>query len=137
MTAGAHVQEICREKWVESVSTFMYRGEALLDVCMVLVANLILSHLHIHSVFHDGTPRQAEMGGFKEYVMEIQGERVYSKLKYESGVHRVQRVPATESSGRVHTSTATVAIMPEVRFPSFIPCQSLARVVFTHVVASL
>jgi peptide chain release factor 1 len=55
-----------------------------------------------------------EMGGFKEAVLEIQGERVYSKLKYEAGVHRVQRVPATEASGRVHTSTATVAIMPEV-----------------------
>ncbi|EFJ24196.1 hypothetical protein SELMODRAFT_174481 [Selaginella moellendorffii] len=57
---------------------------------------------------------EAEKGGFKEYVLEITGDRVYSKLKYESGVHRVQRVPATESQGRVHTSTATVAIMPEV-----------------------
>lgn len=56
----------------------------------------------------------AEMGGFKEAIIEIQGDRVYSKLKFESGVHRVQRVPATESQGRVHTSTATVAIMPEV-----------------------
>ncbi len=57
---------------------------------------------------------QGEMGGFKEAILEIQGDRVYSKLKYEAGVHRVQRVPATETSGRVHTSTATVAIMPEV-----------------------
>eukprot|EP00271_Cylindrocystis_brebissonii_P003250 TRINITY_DN1401_c2_g1_i2.p1 TRINITY_DN1401_c2_g1~~TRINITY_DN1401_c2_g1_i2.p1 ORF type:complete len:471 (-),score=112.57 TRINITY_DN1401_c2_g1_i2:614-2026(-) len=57
---------------------------------------------------------EAEAGGFKEYVLEVTGERVYSALKYESGVHRVQRVPATESSGRVHTSTATVAIMPQV-----------------------
>ncbi len=56
----------------------------------------------------------AELGGFKEAILEVQGERVYSKLKYESGVHRVQRVPATEAGGRVHTSTATVAIMPEV-----------------------
>ncbi|AFY73132.1 peptide chain release factor 1 [Synechococcus sp. PCC 7502] len=56
----------------------------------------------------------AELGGFKEAVLEIQGDRVYSKLKFESGVHRVQRVPATEASGRVHTSTATVAVMPEV-----------------------
>jgi peptide chain release factor 1 len=55
-----------------------------------------------------------DAGGFKEAIVEIQGERVYSKLKYEAGVHRVQRVPATEASGRVHTSTATVAIMPEV-----------------------
>ncbi|XP_058076511.1 peptide chain release factor APG3, chloroplastic [Magnolia sinica] len=56
---------------------------------------------------------EAEKGGFKTCVMEIKGSRVYSKLKYESGVHRVQRVPQTEAQGRVHTSTATVAIMPE------------------------
>jgi peptide chain release factor 1 len=55
-----------------------------------------------------------EMGGFKEVILEIQGDSVYSKLKFEAGVHRVQRVPATEAGGRVHTSTATVAIMPEV-----------------------
>ena len=48
--------------------------------------------------------------------MEVKGKRVYSKLKYESGVHRVQRVPQTEAQGRVHTSTATVAIMPEVGY---------------------
>jgi peptide chain release factor 1 len=57
---------------------------------------------------------QGDLGGYKEVVLEIQGDRVYSKLKFESGVHRVQRVPATEASGRVHTSTATVAVMPEV-----------------------
>ena len=56
----------------------------------------------------------ADMGGCKEAILEIQGDRVYSKLKFEAGVHRVQRVPLTEASGRVHTSTATVAIMPEV-----------------------
>ncbi len=56
----------------------------------------------------------AEMGGFREIVVEIKGENVFSKLKFESGVHRVQRVPLTEAQGRVHTSTATVAIMPEV-----------------------
>ncbi|MDY6781834.1 MAG: peptide chain release factor 1 [Cyanobacteriota bacterium] len=56
----------------------------------------------------------ADMGGFKEAVLEIKGDRVYSKLKFEAGVHRVQRVPVTEAGGRVHTSTATVAIMPEV-----------------------
>ncbi len=55
-----------------------------------------------------------EMGGFKEVVLEIQGDQVYSKLKFEAGVHRVQRVPVTEAGGRVHTSTATVAVMPEV-----------------------
>ena len=52
-------------------------------------------------------------GGFKEIIMSISGGGVYSKLKYESGVHRVQRVPATEASGRIHTSTATVAVLPE------------------------
>ncbi|WP_448380085.1 peptide chain release factor 1 [Gloeomargarita sp.] len=56
----------------------------------------------------------AESGGFKEVVLEIEGDRVYSKLKFEAGTHRVQRVPVTEASGRVHTSTATVAVMPEV-----------------------
>ncbi|HAZ46190.1 MAG TPA: peptide chain release factor 1 [Cyanobacteria bacterium UBA11371] len=56
----------------------------------------------------------AEMGGFKEAVLEVQGDQVYSKLKFEAGVHRVQRVPVTEAGGRVHTSTATVAVMPEV-----------------------
>ena len=54
------------------------------------------------------------IGGFKEVVFMINGQGAYSKLKYESGVHRVQRVPETESGGRIHTSTATVAIMPEV-----------------------
>jgi peptide chain release factor 1 len=53
------------------------------------------------------------IGGFKEVVFMISGKGAYSKLKYESGVHRVQRVPVTESGGRIHTSTATVAIMPE------------------------
>lgn len=57
---------------------------------------------------------EAEMGGFKEAILEIQGAQVYSKLKFEAGVHRVQRVPVTEAGGRVHTSTATIAIMPEV-----------------------
>jgi peptide chain release factor 1 len=53
------------------------------------------------------------IGGVNKVVASIEGERVYSRLKYESGVHRVQRVPATEASGRVHTSTATVAVLPE------------------------
>jgi len=51
--------------------------------------------------------------GFKEIIVNIKGERVYSQLKYESGVHRVQRVPQTEASGRIHTSTVTVAVLPE------------------------
>lgn len=56
---------------------------------------------------------QTELGGFKEVVFEINGNNVYGKMKYESGVHRVQRVPETEKMGRVHTSTATVAVLPE------------------------
>jgi peptide chain release factor 1 len=55
-----------------------------------------------------------EAGGYKEIVALFKGEQVYSRLKYESGTHRVQRVPATESQGRVHTSAITVAVMPEV-----------------------
>jgi peptide chain release factor 1 len=55
----------------------------------------------------------ASIGGVKEIVAAIQGSKVYSKLKYESGVHRVQRVPATEQQGRIHTSAATVAVLPE------------------------
>jgi peptide chain release factor 1 len=55
----------------------------------------------------------ASIGGVKEIVAAIQGNKVYSKLKYESGVHRVQRVPATEQQGRIHTSAATVAVLPE------------------------
>jgi peptide chain release factor 1 len=54
------------------------------------------------------------IGGFKEIIFMVQGRGAYSRLKYESGVHRVQRVPETESSGRIHTSTATVAVLPEM-----------------------
>ncbi|MFH0969649.1 MAG: peptide chain release factor 1 [Patescibacteria group bacterium] len=56
---------------------------------------------------------QTELGGFKEIVFEVNGKDVFSKMKYESGVHRVQRVPETEKVGRVHTSTATVAVLPQ------------------------
>ncbi|MBX4355389.1 PCRF domain-containing protein, partial [Mycobacterium tuberculosis] len=54
-----------------------------------------------------------EHGGYKEIVARVVGRGAYSKLKFESGTHRVQRVPATESQGRIHTSAATVAIIPE------------------------
>ncbi|WP_296823344.1 peptide chain release factor 1 [uncultured Megasphaera sp.] len=54
-----------------------------------------------------------ELGGFKEVIFSVEGHGVYGKLKYESGVHRVQRVPVTEAGGRIHTSTATVAVLPE------------------------
>jgi len=56
---------------------------------------------------------ESGIGGFKEIIFEIEGRGAYSRLKYESGVHRVQRVPVTEASGRIHTSTATVAVLPE------------------------
>jgi peptide chain release factor 1 len=55
----------------------------------------------------------SELGGFKEMIFKVSGESVFRKLRYESGVHRVQRVPATEAQGRIHTSTATVAVLPE------------------------
>lgn len=60
------------------------------------------------------TMNECEAGGFREISFLINGKGAYSRLKYESGVHRVQRVPATESSGRIHTSTASVAVLPEV-----------------------
>ena len=55
----------------------------------------------------------ADMGGYKEIIFSLSGEEVYKQMKFESGVHRVQRVPATEASGRIHTSTVTVAVLPE------------------------
>jgi len=60
------------------------------------------------------TINESDQGGVSEVIMNVTGDNVYGQLKYESGVHRVQRVPTTESQGRVHTSTATVAVMPEV-----------------------
>jgi len=56
---------------------------------------------------------EAEAGGFKEIIAEVRGDGAYSRLKFESGVHRVQRVPTTEAQGRIHTSTATVSVLPE------------------------
>lgn len=61
--------------------------------------------------FIDGN--ETELGGYKEIIFSIEGEGAYSRFKYESGVHRVQRVPVTEASGRIHTSTVTVAVLPE------------------------
>ncbi len=60
------------------------------------------------------TANETGIGGFKTVIFEIRGKGAYSRMKYESGVHRVQRVPTTESQGRIHTSTATVAVLPEV-----------------------
>ena len=55
----------------------------------------------------------SDLGGFNKIVFEVQGEGAFSRLKYERGVHRVQRIPETEAQGRIHTSTATVAVLPE------------------------
>ena len=57
--------------------------------------------------------RETGIGGFKEVIFQVKGRGAYSRLKFESGVHRVQRVPVTEAQGRIHTSTATVAVLPE------------------------
>jgi peptide chain release factor 1 len=62
---------------------------------------------------------EGELGGYKEVIVSFKGDGAFSKFKFESGVHRVQRVPATEAQGRVHTSTATVAVMPEVEEVEF------------------
>ena len=62
---------------------------------------------------------EGTVGGYKEVQVEVTGEDVYGTLKFESGVHRVQRVPDTEQSGRVHTSAATVAVMPEAEEVDF------------------
>jgi peptide chain release factor 1 len=59
----------------------------------------------------DASP--SDLGGFKEVVFEVKGKGAFSRLKFERGVHRVQRIPVTEASGRIHTSTATVAVLPE------------------------
>jgi peptide chain release factor 1 len=77
--------------------------------------------LRMYSRYADGqgwkveviSANEAEVGGYKEVVASVTGQGVFAKLKFESGVHRVQRVPATESQGRIHTSAATVAVLPE------------------------
>lgn len=92
--AGAGGQEAAL---IVSTLLKMYRGYAQ------------LKGFDIDIIDYNGT----ELGGFKEIVFEVNGAGAYSRLKFESGVHRIQRVPVTESSGRVHTSTATVAVLPE------------------------
>lgn len=94
------------------------RGAAGGDEAQLFAGDLF----HMYQKFADSQGWKTEIleasstsiGGFKEIIFSISGKDVYSKLKYESGAHRVQRVPETESQGRVHTSTATVLVMPEV-----------------------
>ncbi|MDN6900567.1 peptide chain release factor 1 [Oenococcus sicerae] len=93
------------------------RGAVGGDEANLFAGDLLSMYAHYaqsqnwHFEIVDDTPGEA--GGFKEVVVNISGENVYSKLKFESGAHRVQRVPVTETQGRVHTSTATVGVMPE------------------------
>lgn len=77
---------------------------------MRMYTNYALKHGWRVSIEHES---MTDLGGYREVVMHIKGKGIYGKLKFESGVHRVQRVPATETQGRVHTSTVTVAVMPE------------------------
>ena len=82
---------------------------------------LLVSSLGMYSMYAEKNNWKVELmdsneigiGGYKEVIFMIKGKGAYSRLKYESGVHRVQRVPETESSGRIHTSTSTVAVLPE------------------------
>jgi peptide chain release factor 1 len=79
------------------------------DLCRMYGRYAEAAGLNIETL--DSSP--SELGGFKQVVFRVRGNAVFRKLRYESGVHRVQRVPATEAQGRIHTSTATVAVMPE------------------------
>lgn len=93
------------------------RGAAGGDEASLFAADLY--NMYVHYAEKQGwkvqvvEKNETEVGGFKLIAMMISGENVYSKLKFENGAHRVQRVPVTESAGRVHTSTATVGVMPE------------------------
>ncbi|OGI17539.1 MAG: peptide chain release factor 1 [Candidatus Melainabacteria bacterium RIFOXYA12_FULL_32_12] len=94
------------------------RGSAGGDEANIFAADLMRMYLRYAEKLGWKTEvlgvSEGELGGISEAVISMQGDGVYSRLKYESGVHRVQRVPVTESQGRIHTSTATVAVMPEV-----------------------
>lgn len=94
------------------------RGGAGGDEAALFAGVLVRQYIHYADNHNWKTEMMSSnengIGGFKEAIMLIQGKGAFSRLKYESGVHRVQRVPETESSGRIHTSTATVIVMPEI-----------------------
>ncbi|MDY3119167.1 MAG: peptide chain release factor 1 [Peptoniphilus sp.] len=94
------------------------RGGAGGDEAALFAGVLVRQYIHYADNHHWKVEMMSSnengIGGFKEAILSIQGKGAYSRLKYESGVHRVQRVPETESSGRIHTSTATVTVMPEI-----------------------
>jgi peptide chain release factor 1 len=81
-----------------------------------MYTNYALKHNWRVSIVHESF---TDLGGYREVILHIEGRNVYGHLKFESGVHRVQRVPATETAGRIHTSTATVAILPEAEEVEF------------------
>ena len=93
------------------------RGGAGGDEAALFAGDLFRMYSHYAESKHWRTEilnlNESDMGGFKEIIFMISGKGVYSRLKFESGVHRVQRIPETESNGRIHTSTVTVAILPE------------------------
>ena len=106
-------------------SKWMTRISSLRCVPVPVEMKLGYSSLTLHVMYRNYSRKQtleskyikfneSGIGGFKELVFMVSGQGAYSRFKYESGVHRVQRIPATESGGRIHTSTITVAIMPEV-----------------------
>ena len=88
------------------------------DEASLFVGDLLRMYLKYADRMHwspqISSKSEGEVGGYKEVIVSFKGDGAYSKFKYESGVHRVQRVPTTEAQGRVHTSTVTVAVMPEV-----------------------
>lgn len=94
------------------------RGGAGGDEAALFAGVLVRQYIHYADNHNWKTEMMSSnengIGGFKEAILLIQGKGAFSRLKYESGVHRVQRVPETESSGRIHTSTATVIVMPEI-----------------------
>jgi peptide chain release factor 1 len=94
------------------------RGSAGGDEANIFAADLMRMYMRYASSMGWKTEikgiSESDLGGVSEVIIGIKGDQVYRRLKYESGVHRVQRVPVTESQGRIHTSTATVAVMPEV-----------------------
>jgi peptide chain release factor 1 len=89
------------------------------DEAGLFAADLLRMYIHYAELRHWGveivSSNETGIGGYKEVIFMVKGKGAYSRLKFESGVHRVQRIPATESSGRIHTSTVTVAVMAEVK----------------------
>lgn len=118
LTAEARIALLPKDPNDHKNAVLEVRAGAGGDEAGLFAAELLRMYMHFADshgwkaeIIEDGS---TDLGGVKESVALIQGKNVFQKLKYESGVHRVQRVPVTESSGRIHTSTATVAVLPEV-----------------------